>query len=266
MKRVIAVRAAGVVALAMLGGCALNDVPEGTARNAGTEGRQVTVLAASSLTNAFGALARTFEAAHPGTRVTFSFAGSDTLAAEILQGAPADLFASASPKQMGTVSRAHKLDEPPTTFATNRLVIVTPPDNPGHVSSIQDLARPGIKIVLAASGVPSGDYARQVFVKLGIYGAVTANVVSNELDDQSVLSKIRLGEADAAIVYVSDLAGDTGEQVHAVTIPAASNVIATYEIAPLVGAEHVAEARAFEDLVLSSKGQATLQRYGFGAR
>ncbi|MEA2488094.1 MAG: molybdate transport system substrate-binding protein [Actinomycetota bacterium] len=250
---------AAIVMIAITPGCSSSHQSTSS-----SGGRTLTVLAASSLTEAFGALGRTFESTHSGTRVTFSFAGSDTLAAQILQGAPGDLFASASPKQMDTVVRLNKVAKSPQVFATNRLVLVTPGDNPARISSIEDLARPGIKIVLAAPGVPAGDYARQVFVKLGIYRAVTANVVSNELDDQSVLSKVRLGEADAGIVYVSDLSGGVEGEVHAVAIPNRSNVVATYEIAPLVDAPDETDALSFERLVLSSQGQATLHRYGFG--
>jgi molybdate transport system substrate-binding protein len=263
MLRTIRARSytAAIVALGITAGCASSEQS-----NSSSGGRTLTVLAASSLTDAFGALGRTFESAHPGARVTFSFAGSDTLAAEILQGAPGDLFASASPKQMDTVARIHKVTQAPQPFATNRLVVVTPTDNPAAIASIEDLARNGVKVVLAAPGVPAGDYARQLFVKLGIYRAVTANVVSNELDDQSVLSKVRLGEADAGVVYASDLSGGAKGEVHAVPIPNGSNVVATYEIAPLIDAPDKADALAFERLVLSNEGQATLHRFGFGER
>lgn len=265
MKMSLSVRV-GALVLCTLVGCALGDTPEGTGKIQGTRGRQITVLAASSLTDAFGELGRAFQEAHPGTVVTFSFAGSDTLASQILQGAPGDVFASASPKQMDTVMKLGKIAGEPRRFATNRLVVVTPPDNPAHIASIEDLANDGVKLVLAAPGVPAGDYARQIFQKLGIYLAATANVVSNELDDQSVLSKVRLGEADAGIVYVSDLSGGAKGEVHAVTIPASSNVIATYDIAALRDASDPADAKAFEQLVLSSEGQSTLKKFGFGER
>lgn len=255
----------GALVLCVLVSCALGDSPEGTDRIEASGGQQVTVLAASSLTDAFGDLGRTFQDSHPGTVITSSFAGSDTLASQILQGAPADVFASASPKEMDILIKAHKIAGKPRVFATNRLVVITPSDNPAHITSLHDLARPGVKVVLAAAGVPAGDYARQIFEKLGIYAAVTANVVSNELDDQSVLSKVRLGEADAGIVYVSDLSGSAQGDVHDIAIPNAQNVVATYEIAVLKDAPNPEGASAFEQLVLSDNGQATLRRYGFGA-
>ncbi|MDQ3877952.1 MAG: molybdate ABC transporter substrate-binding protein [Actinomycetota bacterium] len=264
MKDPMARVTAFVAMSTLLAGCAGNAVSGNPAPRASGPERTLTILAASSLTSAFSALARTYESAHPGTRVTFSFAGSDTLASQIVQGAPADLFASASPTQMDTVVKLGKTDGAPQEFATNRLVVVTPPDNPAHITSIDDLANEGTTVVLAAPGVPAGDYAREVFQKLGIYRAVTTNVVSNELDDQSVLSKIRLGEADAGVVYVSDLSGGAKGQVHAVRIPASSNVIATYEIAPLSAASDPADAKAFEEFVLSDEGRSTLVKFGFG--
>ncbi|MFN2594652.1 MAG: molybdate ABC transporter substrate-binding protein [Actinomycetota bacterium] len=256
-----------LLAVALLTSCTADDSLSHDATGLSPEprGHEITVLAASSLTDAFEEIGSRFESAVPGVHVTFSFAGSDTLASQILQGAPADTFASASPTQMGTVAQAHKIYGHPTQFATNRLEVITPTDNPGGISSIQDLARPGVTVVLAASGVPSGDYARQIFVKLGIYEAVTANVVSNELDDQSVVSKVRLGEADAGIVYVSDLSGGANGQVRPVPIPKSSNVVAKYEIAPLKDASYLLGGRLFEEFVLSTQGQAVLRKYGFGA-
>jgi molybdate transport system substrate-binding protein len=148
-------------------------------------------------------------------------------------------------------------------FAQNRLVIITPPDNPAKIASIQDLANPGVQVVLAAPGVPVGDYAREALTSAGIKNAVLANVVSNEDDDASVVAKITANEADAAIVYVSDVTSAVAPQVHAVQIPDAINVIATYPIAVVDGSSHADVAKAFVDYVTGPAGQATLKDYGF---
>src|SRR5262249_46814795 len=145
----------------------------------------------------------------------------------------------------------------------NRLVIITPPDDPANVSSIQDLADPGVQVVLAAPGVPVGDYAREALTSAGIKAAVLANVVSNEEDDASLVAKITAGEADAAIVYVSDVTSAVAPQVHAVPIPDAVNVIATYPIAVVDGSSNASEAKAFVDYVTGPAGQATLKDFGF---
>ena len=148
-------------------------------------------------------------------------------------------------------------------FVQNRLVVIAPTDNPAHIERLDDLAEPGVQVVLAAEGVPVGDYARQALYAAGIQDAVLANVVSNEDDDASVVAKIVSGEADAAIVYVSDVTSAIAPQVSAVPISSAVNVIATYPIAVVGGTANPDVAQAFVDFVTGPSGQATLARFGF---
>jgi molybdate transport system substrate-binding protein len=221
----------------------------------------LTVLAAASLTEAFGRIGAEFEHAHDVT-VRFSFGPSDGLAEQIQAGSPADVYASASPTWMDAVERdpgvEHRVD-----FARNRLVIVTPVDNPAHVRSVSDLARPGVKLVLAAEGVPAGDYARQIFANAGIGKAALANVVSNEEDVKGVMQKVLLGEADAGIVYVTDVTRDIHEKLTEVPIPNDVNVIATYPIAVVSGSDHAALAVEFVRDVSGAHGQRVLASFGF---
>jgi molybdate transport system substrate-binding protein len=223
-------------------------------------GHRITVLAASSLTDAFGVIAQEFEHAHPGTTVRLSFGPSDGLAQEIQAGNPVDVFASASEGVMDAVA-AHPGVTGRSDFARNRLVVVVPSTNPAHIHSIGDLAHPGVKLVLAAPGVPAGDYARVILRNAGILKAALANVVSNEIDVRSVLAKLASGDADAGIVYVTDAAtGGTG--IVAIPIPAKLNVTATYPIAVVRGAPDAATASAFVRFVLGP-GQVTLRQAGF---
>jgi molybdate transport system substrate-binding protein len=223
---------------------------------------ELTVFAASSLTGAFTQIGKDFEAANAGTRITFNFGSSGDLAPQIESEGTADVFASASGTYMDEVQQKVGVSGR-ANFAQNRLVIITPPDNPAKIGSIQDLANPGVQVVLAAPGVPVGDYARQALTTAGIKEAVLANVVSNEDDDASVVAKITAGEADAAIVYVSDVTSAVAPQVNAVPIPDAVNVIATYPIAVVTGSAHASLAQTFVDYVTGPAGQATLKDYGF---
>ncbi|MGH2595404.1 MAG: molybdate ABC transporter substrate-binding protein [Actinomycetota bacterium] len=220
------------------------------------------VFAASSLSTAFTQIGSDFEAANPGTTVSFNFGSSADLAASIESEGTADVFASASGTYMDEVSTKVGVSGR-ADFAQNGLVVITPTDNPAGISSLKDLAKPGVQVVLAAEGVPVGDYARQALQAAGIEKAVLANVVSNEDDDASVVAKITSGEADAAIVYVSDVTSAIGPQVNAVEIPDAANVIATYPIAVVTGTTHADVATAFVDYVIGSQGQATLRDFNF---
>ena len=222
----------------------------------------VTVFAASSLTGAFTKIGADFQAAHPGTSVTFNFGPSDGLAGQIESEGTADVFASASATWMDDVSKKVGVSHQ-TVFATNQLVIITPPGNPAKIAGIADLAKPGVKLVLAAPGVPVGDYARQVLQNAGIGNAAEANVVSNEPDDASLVARIVSGEADAAIVYLSDVTSTVAPTVHSVPIPAAVNVIATYPIAVVNGSANATMAAAFLDYVAGPQGQTTLATFGF---
>jgi molybdate transport system substrate-binding protein len=218
------------------------------------------VFAASSLTAAFTQIGTDFESANPGVTVTFNFGSSTDLATQISSEGTADVFASASGTAMDSVEKDPGVEDR-RDFATNELVIITPTDDPGGISSLQDLADPGLQIVLAAEGVPVGDYARQMLDEQGLTEDVLANVVSNEPDDASVVAKVRSGEADAGVVYTSDIASS---DVRGVRIPENENVVATYPIAVVTGAPAAGVAAMFVEYVTGSEGEATLQRYGFG--
>ena len=227
------------------------------------ETTELTVFAASSLTAVFqDAIGPAFEDANPGVTVSFNVGASDALAGQIQSEGTADVFASASGTWMDEVEKDPGVSDR-TDFAMNRLVIITPPDNPADIQSVDDLATPGVQLVLAAEGVPVGDYAREALDNAGILEGALDNVVSNEEDNASVVGKITASEADAAIVYTSDVSDAAGNDVNAVTIPEDVNVIATYPIAVVEGALNAAVAADFVAYVASSDGQATLKEYGF---
>lgn len=235
----------------------------GTGASASSGGStDLTVFAASSLKAAFTKIGADFSAANPGDTVTFNFGPSDGLAAQTETEGTADVFAAASTKYMDEVQQKVGV-EGRADFAQNRLVVITPPDNPASIASIADLAKPGVQLVLAATGVPVGDYARQALTTAGIADAAGANVVSNEEDDASVVAKITAGEADAAIVYASDVTDQVAPQVKAIAIPDAVNVLATYPIAVVTGTTKDSAAQAFVAYVTGSAGQATLKTFGF---
>jgi molybdate transport system substrate-binding protein len=234
--------------------------------------RGLIVFAAASLTEAFGEIGTLFESQNPGTTVTFNFAGSNQLAQQIGQGAPADLFASANAMQMGVaIESGRVITGTQQTFVRNRLVVITPADNPGGINTLQDLTTPGLKIVFAADAVPVGQYSVEFLEKASkdsgfianYKDAVIANVVSYEENVRSVLSKVVLGEADAGIVYTSDITQNSREQVAQIEIPDGLNVIASYPIAPVTDSANSELAAEFIALVLSPEGQAILTRYGF---
>jgi molybdate transport system substrate-binding protein len=224
----------------------------------------VTVFAASSLTQAFTKLGALFESQHPGSKVRFNFAASDTLATQITQGAPADVFAAASTTPMDTVTSASLASGTPQLFVSNKLLIITPKGDPAGLKGPQDLARPGLKLVLAAPGVPAGDYAREVLDNLGIQKEALKNVVSNEVDDKSVVSKVLLGDADAGVVYVTDLTPKLAPKLAVVSIPKKDNVVARYPIVPLKDGPSPMGGRQFVQLVVSVRGEKILHGFGFG--
>ncbi|NTV64261.1 MAG: molybdate ABC transporter substrate-binding protein [Oscillochloris sp.] len=236
-----------------------------------TSATTLNVFAAASLTDAFKEIALAFEAAHPGVTVVYNFAGAQQLATQINEGAPADVFASANRKQMDVVIASSKvISGTEKVFVQNRLVVITPHDNPAGVTSLKDLANPGLKLVLADKTVPVGQYALDFLTKASALPEYTesysptvlGNVVSYEDNVRSVLSKIALGEGDAGIVYSTD-AATQADKVAQIDIPDALNVIAKYPIAPLAGSASPELAQAFVDYVLSPAGQDVLANYGF---
>lgn len=230
----------------------------------------LTVFAAASLTGAFQEVGNNFEAANPGVKVSFNFGGSQILSTQLEQGAQADVFASADQKNMSLLMTDQLVQEKSVQeFATNALIVILPPGNPGGIYTLDDLARPKLKLVLADTSVPAGNYARQVLVKLSkdsryspdFSTRVLANVVSNETDVKQVVAKVELGEADAGIVYVSDAVA--APKLISLTIPAIFNVVASYPIAPLANAPEPALAARFIEYVISPAGQAILAKWGF---
>jgi molybdate transport system substrate-binding protein len=218
----------------------------------------VTVFAAASLTESFTRIGKDFEAANPGSKVTFNFAGSSALATQINQGAPADVFASAAPANMKTVTDAGNADGTPTTFVKNQLVIAVPRGNPKGITGLADLTRPGVKVALCAAQVPCGAAANTALSAAG----VKLTPVTLEQDVKSALSKVKLGEVDAALVYRTD-AKAASSDVDGVEFPESAKAINEYPIVVLKNAQNKAAAQAFVAYVLSDKGKAVLTRAGF---
>ncbi len=217
-------------------------------------GAQPTVLAAASLTKVFPQIA-------PNAKYTFG--GSGALETDIEQGAPADVFAAASPKQPAALLAKGLVDKP-VEFATNTLVLIVPKDNPGHIKSVSDITRPGVKLVICDASVPCGDYARTAFKNLGITSAAMKNVVSQTSDVTQTVAEVALGQADAGFVYITDAAAAQGK-VAVIKLPAQAKPEAKDYIAVVKSAPHVAAARAFVAAILSAAGQAKLRAAGFGA-
>ncbi len=233
-------------------------------------GGNLTVFAAASLTDAFGAVKTDLEAAHPGLAIAYNFAGSQALVTQLGEGAEADVFASANNTQMKAAQEKDLISGDPVMFVKNKLVIVTPADNPAGIDSPDDLGTAGVRLVLAQADVPVGRYAREAVCGMAqdtaafgedFASRVAGNVVSEEEDVRDVLTKVELGEADAGIVYVSD-AFIGSDKVQQVEIPADLNIIATYPISTVTGGDE-ALGDAFIAYVLSDDGQATLADYGF---
>jgi molybdate transport system substrate-binding protein len=237
------------------------------------EPANLTVFAAASLTDAFNEIGQNFSAEHPGVTITFNFAGSQQLAQQLAQGAPADLFASANRRQMemAILEAQRVISGTEQTFVHNRLVVIYPADNPAGITQLQDLAKPGVKLILAAQEVPVGQYSLDFLGKAVqdlAFGAtfkddVLKNVVSYEENVRSVLTKVALGEGDAGIVYTSDISGDGADQVGRMDIPDALNTIASYPIAIVNDSAYPAQAQALMDYILSPAAQAVLANYGF---
>ena len=250
-------RAAGALALALaplLLGCGAAAAPATVDSVSGT----VVVFAAASLTEALGQVGTDFQARHPGATVQFNFAGSPTLVTQLTQGAQADVFAAADQPNLDRITAAGLGAAPARVFATNHLEIVVEAGNPKHLTGLADLARPGLLVVLAGPTVPAGRYAAQALQAAG----VRLTPVSQETDVKSVVSKVALGEADAGIVYVTDVRAG-GARVAGVPVPERYNVVARYPIVRLHGAAAPAAAEAFIEYLLGPAGQRTLQGFGF---
>lgn len=240
-----AVAVAGLVALAA--GCGGDDAAAGT----GAAGGRATVFAAASLSEVLPAI---------DDAPRYSFAGSDTLALQIRQGAPADVIASAAPRYTQELFR-EGLVERPRFLAANRLAVIVPSANPAGIHAVADVARPGVALVLASEGVPVGGYAREALATLGL-GAALRNVVSEEADVRDVVGKVALGQADAGIVYTTD-ARAAGSRVRVVPVPARAQPDIRYEIAVVADAPHPGAARAFVARATGPAGGAALTRAGF---
>jgi molybdate transport system substrate-binding protein len=255
-----------VLALALsLSGCSGGAAGAG----GGEQGGTLTVFAASSLTDAFGELAKTFEERNPGVEVRQSFESSSTLLTQIQQGARADVFASAAQEEMSKAVKDGLVRGEPEVFVKNREVIMVPNDNPANIGDFRDLARPGIKLVLAEDGVPAADYALEILRKADAeYGSgfkqeVLSNIVSREVDVRAAVSRVVLGDADATFGYASDYTPDIRDKVKVVPIPENLNIIATYPVATLKDAKEPGLAKKWVDLVTSSEGQEVLKKWGF---
>ena len=216
-------------------------------------GGRITVFAAASLTQVFPKIDQT---------ARYSFAGSNQLALQIQQGAPADVYAAASPKYPELLYR-NGVVEKPAVFATNKLVVIVSRRNPAHIRSVYALRRSGVRIVIGDQSVPIGAYTRQILDNLGITSDVMKNVVSQETDAKGIVAKVALGEADAGFVYVTD-ARSAAAQLKDVSLPRWAQPPVRYEIAVVKSSSHRAAARAFVKRVLSGRGRALLKRGGFG--
>ena len=220
----------------------------------------ITVFATASLTDAFTEMGEAFEAANPGSRVTLNFAGSSALAAQIIEGAPADVFASADVASMTRLSDADSTASEPVVFTTNLAQIIVGRGNPEGITGVADLADPDLIVISCAPEVPCGRYAQQILDNAGV--AVTFR--SLEENVRAVVSKVTLGEADAGIVYVTDVIS-AGDRAVGVDIPADINVVAEYPVAVTTESTNPDGAQRFIDFVLSDEGQAVLTSYGFVA-
>lgn len=252
MKRIVAT----LMVLVALAGCT---PAAGTTTTPSAPSATIIVFAAASLTETFTRLGAQFEVAHPGTRVVFSFGPSSTLATQINQGAPADVFASASTKNMNDVVTAGHAAHP-TIFARNVLTVAVPVTNPAGVTSLADLAGSSVKVALCQAAVPCGMLADRVLANASL--AVTP--VTREADVKAVLTKVTLGEVDAGLVYVTDVKA-AGNKVRGIEIPAEVNESTDYPIATLTASSHRADGQAFTDYVLSREAEQVFTEAGFTA-
>jgi molybdate transport system substrate-binding protein len=258
---------AGAAALLALSACSSSDdsSSDKSSPSAGSPGAssqklsgKVTVFAAASLKESFTTLGKEFERQHPGTEVSFNFGGSDSLAAGIISGAPADVFAAASAKTMKLVTDKDDAAGTPATFVRNQLEIATLPGNPDKISSLKDLTDPGLKVVLCDKTVPCGAAAQKALDASGL----KLTPVSYEQDVKSALTKVELKEADAAVVYKTDVHA-AGDKVEGVEFPESAKAVNDYPIVLLKDARNATAAKAFIELVRSAEGQKVLNQAGF---
>ncbi|MGW4479014.1 molybdate ABC transporter substrate-binding protein [Rhodococcus triatomae] len=265
MKRPFGTTLLALTAAALVAGCSSDKGGDPTAPTTGSASAEqitgdLTVFAAASLKATFTALGEQFEADHPGATVEFNFAGSSDLVAQLTQGAPADVFASADTANMTKAVDADLVAGDAVDFATNTLTIVTPPGNPKNITSFADLAAPGNQVVVCAPQVPCGAATKKIEDATGVDVAP----VSEESSVTDVLGKVTTGQADAGLVYVTDAAG-AGDAVVAVEFPESSTVVNTYPIATLTSARNQTAAQAFVDLVTGPEGRKVLGDAGFAA-
>jgi molybdate transport system substrate-binding protein len=233
------------------------------------QGGTLTILAASSLIDAFGELGKTFENQNEGVTVKQSFESSSTLLTQIQQGAPADVFASAATEEMDTAVDDGLVAGKPQVFVKNREIIMVPKDNPADITEFEDVANPGVKLALAQKDVPAADYALQILDKANAqYGPgfkkdILANVVSREADVRASVNRVVVGDADATFGYASDYTVDIRDRVKVVPIPPDLNIIATYPIAALDDAKDPGLAKKWVELVTSKEGQRVLKKWNF---
>jgi molybdate transport system substrate-binding protein len=265
-RTAVTVIAAGIVGITAtaVAGCGSSGTSSGSLASPSastsaspTVSGSITVFAAASLKEAFTTIGKQFEAAHPGAKVTFSFGASSALAQQITSGAPADVFASASPKNMQQVVTAGDASNP-VNFAKNVAEVATPRSNPAHVASVNDLAKSSVKVALCQPQVPCGVVAAEVFKNAGI----TVKPVTLQPDVKSVLTQVELGSVDVGMVYVTDVHA-AGAKVKGVEIPASINASTEYPIAPVSKSGNAATAQAFVTYVVSPAGQSVLAAAGF---
>ncbi|MGY5106739.1 molybdate ABC transporter substrate-binding protein [Streptomyces sp. 900105245] len=265
-RRTLQLAGAGAAALMALSACSSSSDTDKATDTSGKSDTSaspklsgtVTVFAAASLKESFTTLGKEFEKQHPGTKVSFNFGGSDALAASITSGAPADVFAAASPKTMAIVTDRKDAVGTPATFVRNQLEIATVPGNPHKVASLNDLTKSGLKVVLCDQTVPCGAAAQKALDA----GGLKLTPVSYEQDVKGALNKVQLKEADAAVVYKTDVKA-AGGKVEGVEFPESAKAINDYPIALLKNAEHAETAKAFIALVQSAEGQQVLSKAGF---
>ncbi|MFE5092501.1 molybdate ABC transporter substrate-binding protein [Streptomyces sp. NPDC056638] len=264
-RRTLQVAGAGTAALLALSACSSSDDSSSVKSDSSASDSSsdklsgtVTVFAAASLKESFTTLGKEFEKQHPGTKVTFSFGGSDSLAASITGGAPADVFAAASPRTMKIVTDAGDASGTPATFVRNQLEIATLPGNPDKISSLKDLTRSSLKVVLCDKEVPCGAAAQKALDA----SSLKLTPVSYEQDVKSALTKVELKEADAAVVYKTDVKA-AGDKVEGVEFPESANAVNDYPIALLKDAPNAEASKAFIALVQSAEGQKVLTGAGF---